>query len=103
MKIGVLGTGVVGRTIGSRRPERFALLHFRALAASDDSPLTLTQGATQISTVPVSNLTSEHLRFESQTITVVSAEQPIESALADVQTVPPRSPTNDLIAAAELM
>jgi hypothetical protein len=64
-----------GRAIGNLFPERFALLHFKALQAAEASTLSMNQGRSRIVTVPVSSLWGDDLRFESQTITVVEAPE----------------------------
>jgi hypothetical protein len=70
LSAGAMLSSGAGRAIGNYFPERFALLHFRALAAVDDSPLLLRQGRSAITTVPVSSLRNADLDFETQTITV---------------------------------
>ena len=93
-----------GRPIGDGMAEQFALLHFRALEPAEDSSITMRQGMSRITTTPVSSLSSEHLDFETQTITVVAPSepfsveevQPVETAQVDptpIQSTPTEQPT----------
>lgn len=68
----------VGRPIGNLIPERFALLHFEALGTGE-SAFSMRQGRSAIATMPVSSLSGAHLRFESQTITVLPAEEALST------------------------
>ena len=64
-----------GRPIGNLVTEQFALLHFQATAPAEDSSITMNQGVSRITTVPVASLSSKDLDFETQTITVLASSQ----------------------------
>lgn len=66
-----------GRAIGDAGPERFALLHFRALTASAGSAITLAEGKSSIVSVPTATFTAEQFDFAHPAITVV---EPVETA-----------------------
>lgn len=80
-----LGSQGAGRPIGNLVAEQFALLHFQATTQAVDSPITIRQGGSGITTVPVSNLSAAHLDFETQTIHIVTPNQPssVEVVLPD--------------------
>jgi hypothetical protein len=67
----------VGRPIGNLRPERFALLRFEAVAASDETAIEMNQGRSRIATRPVSSLGSRDIDFERQVIHVVESPAPL--------------------------
>lgn len=83
--------GGVGRPIGNLMPERFALLHFQALESTGSTSISMSEGLSNIVTVPVSSLSSDHLDFETQTITLVSPSQPssVEEVLPEPAPVAP--------------
>ncbi len=72
-----------GRPIGNLVTEQFALLHFEATAPTEGSSITMSQGMSRVTTVPVASLSARHLDFETQTITVLASSQPasVESIL----------------------
>lgn len=89
-----------GRPIGNLVTEQFALLHFQATAAAEDSSITMNQGVSRITTVPVASLSSKDLDFETQTITVLASSQsaseeaplPAEPLPAAESNTSPKSP-----------
>lgn len=76
-----------GRPIGNLVTEQFALLHFQATAPAEGASITMSQGVSRVTTVPVASLSARHLDFETQTITVLAPSQP-----APVETVMPAEP-----------
>lgn len=68
-----------GGAIGDAGAERFALLHFRVLAAADGTSLTMSEGRSSIVSVPTATFVAEQLDFERQFITIVD---PPESSAA---------------------
>jgi hypothetical protein len=60
-----------GRAIGDAGPEWFALLHFRAVAAASGSPITLSEGKSNIVAVPTATFAAEQFDFARPLITVV--------------------------------
>lgn len=89
----------VARPIGNAVPERFALLHFRALEPAQASPFSIRQGRSRIVTEPTQTLRSSSIDFEAQTITVVppaaqAAPDPVESTTVDTtESAPSVEPT----------
>ncbi len=63
----------VGSAIGDDGPERFALLHFRALETTDASWIHMWPGRSRIVTVPASTPSRFEMDFERQMITVAPA------------------------------
>jgi hypothetical protein len=61
----------VGHAIGDGSPERFALLHFRAVGAAGATSISLAHGDSGIATMPVSSLSRAMLSFERQSLEVV--------------------------------
>lgn len=62
----------VGRPIGNLTPERFALLHFQAIATGESS-ISMNQGVSSIATMPVSSLGSAQLDFDVAILSVVDS------------------------------
>jgi hypothetical protein len=60
-----------GQAIGEAGPERFALLHFRALAPIVDSPISLAEGKSNIVSVPTATFVAEQFDFARPLVTVV--------------------------------
>jgi hypothetical protein len=73
------------QVVGQDAAERFALLHFQALAPMVDAPLRIRQGVSQIAFRSPVRTTWRDFEFERQTITVVDASPaPPAAAAPDV-------------------
>lgn len=64
-----------GRAIGASAPERFALLHFRAMTATVNTALTMQEGRSSIVAVPTATFVAGQFNFERQLITIVEGSR----------------------------
>ncbi len=69
-----LGSLGAGRRIGNAIPETFALIRMRAGSEPGVATLHLEKGLTKTVIAPATLLDARHMRFDSETITIVAAE-----------------------------
>jgi hypothetical protein len=90
-----------GRAIGESTAERFALLHFRAVSASNSASISLTQGVSRIVAQPGVTFRNSQLEFVPATIVVASASD-AEPQAQPASPSPAVGPASVPLAAAEI-